>query len=110
MDRFCGGCAVRYKLMRHMDRPMSRNSIVRAGLYVSLTLVLLTAANFIYQLILDPPGKAVPAAPGGGMRAIYALYRTWPFMLVGLIGSSICFAVLKLSKRDSGNENEVDEA
>lgn len=100
-----------YKLTSHLDRPMSpmsRHSIVRAALYVSLALVLLPAANFIYQLILDPPGKSVPAAPGGGMRAIYALYRTWPFVLVGLIGTCISFGILKVVGRHP--ENEVEDA
>lgn len=81
-----------------LDWPLSlttRRWTTIAALVISIALVFLPAVNFIYLLVIDPPGSGVPAAPGGGMRALYALFRNWPFVLVGLIGASVCLVILK---------------
>lgn len=104
-------------MMRQTDelnRPMSLNSFRqanRAGLLVSLALVFLPAINFIYQLIMDPPMPGGPAAPGGGLRALYTLYRGWPFVLAGLIGIIVCLTVHKHQghrKAQIGSSNDGD--
>lgn len=92
---------------RQLDCPMSLNTArhaTHAALLLSLALVIAPATNFIYQLIVDPPGPGGPAAPGGGLRALYALYRSWPFALIGLIGTAVCLMVRKHQR----NGDEVE--
>jgi hypothetical protein len=79
-----------------LDRPMhlhTSRETTRFALLLSLALIFFPAINFVYQLILDPPGPGGPAAPGGGLRAFYAVYRSWPFVLVGLIGTTVCLVI-----------------
>ena len=85
-----------------LDRPLSittRHWTTIAALLISVALVLLPTFKFIYLLVIDPLGSGGPAAPGGGMRAFYYLYRSWPLVLVGLIGASVSLVVLKRMRR-----------
>lgn len=85
-----------------LDRPLSltdRRRAAIAAFLISIALVILPTLKFIYLLVIDPPGSGVPAAPGGGMKAFYSLYRNWPLVLVGLIGAGVSLAVLKRMHR-----------
>jgi hypothetical protein len=89
---------------RQLDRPMSWDTgrqANRVALLVSLALVFFPAINFTYHLIIDPPGPGGPAAPGGGLQAFYALYRSWPFVVAGLIGTAVC--LLARRRKNSGD-------
>ncbi|BBO31567.1 hypothetical protein [Lacipirellula parvula] len=98
---------------RQLDLPMSlaiRRSTTKVALGISIAMILIPAASFIYQLAIDPPRSGVPATPGGGFRALYVLFYSWPFVLIGLIGSSVCLVILKQLGTKAGSGSDSSEA
>jgi hypothetical protein len=81
-----------------LDRPLSittRHWTAIGALVISIALVLVPTFKLIYLLAIDPFGSGGPAAPGGGVRAVYYLYGSWSLVLVGLVGACVSLVALK---------------
>lgn len=81
-----------------LDWPLSvttRHWTTFAALLISIALVVFPTFKFIYLLVIDPPGSGGPAAPSGGIRAFYFLLRSWPIIVVGVIGTGVSLMFLR---------------